>query len=80
MDKLAEFLEAKRNSSTSENQNNGLVLLFRGDEELSVLLSAWQATGHNDLMLDTVKGFGCLESYIEQVYINLLNQNYNFII
>jgi hypothetical protein len=61
------FLEEKRQSSTSENQNNGLVLLFRGEEELSVMLAAWQATGYNDLMLDTVKGFGCMDNYMEQV-------------
>lgn len=68
MEKLAKFLEEKRNSSTSENQNNGLVLLFRGEEEMSVLLSALQTTGHNDLLLDTVKGFGCLETYMEKVF------------
>jgi hypothetical protein len=70
LEKFSEFLEEKRNSSTSENQNNGLVLLFRGEEELSVMLAAWQATGHNDLMLDTVKGFGCLDTYMEVVRNN----------
>jgi hypothetical protein len=31
------------------------------------MLSACQATGHNDLLLDTVKGFGCLDDYIDKV-------------
>ena len=71
MDKLSKFLDEKRHSA-SENQNNGLVLLFRGEEELSVLLSAWQETGHNDLLLDTVKGFGCLDNYMEKVRFLIL--------
>ncbi len=61
MDKVVAFLEEKRHSS-NENKNNGIVLLVKGKEELSVFLTALKDYKCNDLTLQTVKGFGLLDS------------------
>lgn len=65
IEKLAEFLDEKRNAA-NENRNNGLLLLFRGEEELVTLVQALENTGHKELMLDTVKGFATLSSYMDK--------------
>ena len=64
--KLVKFFEEKRHSSTSENRNNGLVLNFYGEEELAVVVEAFEKTGHKNVFLDTVKGLGYVESYMER--------------
>ena len=53
IDKMVEYLEAKRNAK-GENQNNGLILLFRGYEELAVLVRSLEWAGHHDVLLGKV--------------------------
>lgn len=66
-DRLCDFLESKRSSAaTSENRNNGLVLVTNTREELAVVLRAIDNTKHDSLLLDVVKGFGCLEVFIDR--------------
>lgn len=60
MEKLVEFLEAKRNA-TDENQNNGLVLVASNGDHLASFLTGPLAK-HPDLVLNTIKGFGLLTS------------------
>ncbi len=62
---VTHFLEEKRQAS-AENANNGIVLNFYEEEELVTVMEALEQAGHKDLFIDTVKGFGCLDSYIKK--------------
>lgn len=66
VEQLAEFLDKKRNYSTSENKNNGLVLVCYNEEELSVIVKLIEQFGHKNILLESVKGFGCLENYFNR--------------
>ena len=57
LEKLVEFLEKKRQAG-DENQNNGLVLLCKNQDCLGALLNLLSP----DLSLNTIKGFGLLDS------------------
>ena len=57
VEKLVAYLESKR-SATDENQNNGLVLLTKDKDHLGALLEIIPP----DLTLNTIKGFGLLDS------------------
>ena len=60
MDKMVEFLESKR-AAGNENKNNGLILLTKNQEHLAALLDLIPP----DLTLNTIKGFGLLNSICE---------------
>lgn len=64
LQQVAQFLEEKRHSTTSKN--NGIVLIFNSEEEMAIVLRAIERTGNKNLLLDVVKGFGCLEYYIHR--------------
>lgn len=67
LERLAQFLEEKRNHRAgSENANGGLVLTFYSEEELSVVLRLLESGGQKSLLLDTVKGFGCIANLVEE--------------
>ena len=55
IDKMVEYLEGKRNAK-GENQNNGVILLFRGYEELAVMVRSLEWAGHHDVLLGKVYG------------------------
>ena len=57
LEKLAEFLDKKRQAG-EENQNNGLILLCKNQDYLAPLLNLLSP----DLTLNTIKGFGLLDS------------------
>ena len=67
VDKLAHFLEEKREtSSSSENRNNGLVLACYAEEEAAILARMLEEGGHKNVLLDSVKGLACLEHYFDR--------------
>ena len=67
VDKLAHFLEEKReSSSSSENRNNGLVLACYAEEELAIVARLLEEGGHKNVLLDSVKGLACLEHYFDR--------------
>lgn len=53
IDTLVSHLEGKR-TAKGENENNGIILLFRGYEELAVIVRAFEWAGHHDVMLGKV--------------------------
>ncbi len=63
--KLVKCFEEKRHSS-SESRNNGIVLNFYGEEEVAVFLEAFERTGHKNIFLDTVKGLGFMDSFMDR--------------
>nr|XP_040573403.1 uncharacterized protein LOC121122476 [Lepeophtheirus salmonis] len=64
--KLGSFLEEKRNCSDSENRNNGLIIVTHSTEELGNFTKILNETRDNSLLIDVIKGFGCLETFIER--------------
>ena len=67
VDKLAHFLEEKReSSSSSENRNNGLVLACFAEEEMAIVARMLEEGGHKNVLLDSVKGLACLEHYFDR--------------
>ena len=68
IEKLVEFLEKKRQAG-DENQNNGLILLCKNKDCLSALLNLLSP----DLSLNTIKGFGNLESIcqLEEIQVSM---------
>merc|ERR1719414_969469 len=66
IDRMVNYLEGKR-SAKGENENNGIILLFRGLEELAIIVRALEWAGHHDILLDVVKGFGTLETVINSL-------------
>ena len=58
IDSMVNYLEGKRNAQ-GENENNGIILLFRGYEELAVIVRGLEWAGHHDVLLGKV-----LEEYI----------------
>ena len=67
VDKLAHFLEEKReSSSSSENRNNGLVLACYAEEEMAIVARMLEEGGHKNVLLDSVKGLACLEHYFDR--------------
>lgn len=65
-EKVGKFLEEKRNLSTGENKNNGLVLVCYSEEELALIHRTFEDTGHKNLFIDVIKGFGCVEHFIDR--------------
>ncbi|TRY71216.1 hypothetical protein TCAL_16407 [Tigriopus californicus] len=65
-EKVSKFLEEKRNLSTGENKNNGLILVCYSEEELALIHRTFEETGHKNLFIDVVKGFGCVEHFIDR--------------
>ena len=63
MKKLTSFLQQMR-SSSGENQNNGLLLVFRGDEEIAMMVNLLEMTSSDALLQDVVKGFGSIQSLV----------------
>ena len=71
VEKLTEFLESKRNAA-NENQNNGLILLCKNQNYLSALMHVLNV--NQDLTLNTIKGFGLLDSVcnVGEIQINMV--------
>ena len=69
LEKLVEFLEKKRQAG-DENQNNGLVLLCKNQDCLGALLNLLSP----DLSLNTIKGFGLLDSVcqLDEIQVSIL--------
>ena len=69
LEKLVEFLEKKRQAG-DENQNNGLVLLCKNQDCLAALLNLLSP----DLSLNTIKGFGLLDSVcqLDEIQVSIL--------
>lgn len=74
-EKMSQFLEKKR-LATEENQNNGLILLFKNQDCLSSFLDVLLPLSP-DLTLNTVKGFGLLNSVcqIGEAQFNMVNND-----
>ena len=68
LEKLVEFLEKKRQAG-DENQNNGLVLLCKNQDCLAALLNLLSP----DLSLNTIKGFGLLDSvcHLDEIQVSI---------
>jgi hypothetical protein len=67
VERIAQFLEQKRESSTSsENRNNGLVLACYAEEELAIFTRMLEEAGQKNVLLDSVKGLACLEHYLDR--------------
>ncbi len=66
VERLAKFFEEKRHTESSENKNSGLVLNFYSEEEMAIVLDAFERCGHKNIFLDTVKGVGYVEAYVDR--------------
>ena len=53
IDSMVNYLEGKR-CAKGENENNGVILLFRGFEELAIIVRALEWAGHNDILLGNI--------------------------
>ena len=53
IDKMVDYLKGKRNAK-GENENNGIILMFRGYEELAVIFRSMEWAGHHDALLGKV--------------------------
>ena len=53
IDSMVSYLEGKR-TAKGENENNGIILLFRGFEELAIIVRALEWAGHHDILLGKV--------------------------
>ena len=53
IDRMVNYLEGKR-SAKGENENNGIILLFRGIEELAIIVRALEWAGHHDILLGKI--------------------------
>ena len=53
IDTMVNYLEGKR-MAKGENENNGIILLFRGFEELGVIVRALEWAGHHDILLGKI--------------------------
>lgn len=64
MKRVADFLTSRR-KATGENANSGLVLLCRSNEEVAMLIRALEASDHEDVLLQSVKGFVVLPRILQ---------------